>query len=131
MTVTVTSSDPRIRCSQGSLTVAQVNAGAIITPAMPGRILTVVDGWLRAIGGAAGTSTGVYCQDTSGTVIAVEWLIAALTQNAIARVGAANVTSTNVGTILTQNDGLKIIKHGADVDTATSIDYCIFYTVGI
>jgi hypothetical protein len=129
-----TSTDPRVRCVQGSISVGAgtgINLGAIIVPAMPGRILTVVDGWMRAIGGAAATATGVYLEDSSGTVIAVEWLVAALTQNAIARVGATNVTSTNVGSVLTTNDGLKIIKHGADLATATSLDYCIFYTVGI
>jgi hypothetical protein len=125
-----TSTDPRVRCAQGNITVTVANAGIIIVPAMPGRMLTVVDGWMRAIGGAAGTATGVYLEDSSGTVIAAEWLIAALTQNTVARIGAANVTSTNVGSILTTNDGLKIIGHGT-LDTVVTLDYCVFYTVGM
>ena len=127
-----TSTDPRVRCAQGSATVAEVNAGKIIIPDCPSRVITVVDGWLRAIGGAAGTATGVYIQDTAAAATSIiEWLVAALTQNAVARVGASNVTSTYAGTACTRDKGLQIIKHGGDVDTATSIDYCIFYTVGI
>ena len=127
-----TSTDPRVRCVQGSATVAQVNAGIVIVPDVPGRVVTVVDGWLRAIGGAAGTATGVYIQDTAATAgSTLEWLIGALTQNAVARIGAANVTSTYAGVQMTRDKGIQMKTHGAALDTATSVDYCIYFTVSI
>lgn len=125
------STDPRLRCAKGSILVADVNTGTVIVPAMPGRTLAVVDGWMRAIGGAAGGGTGVYVKDTTTGTIACEWLVADLTQNTVARIGVGTTVATNVGTALGGSEGLKVIKHGGDITTATSVDYCVYYTVGI
>lgn len=126
------STDPRLRCAQGSLTAgAAIDTGTVIVPAMPGRTLTVVDGWMRAIGGAAGGGTGIYVKDSTTGTVACEWLVGDLTQNAVARLGGGTTVATNLGTALAGNEGLKIVKHGNNITTATSVDYCIYYTVGI
>ncbi len=55
---------PLLRCKQGQLTVAEVNAGTTVVPAVVGRRYTVVDCWLRAIGGAVATATGIDVVDS-------------------------------------------------------------------
>ena len=122
---------PRLRCVEGQATTAEVNAGKVILAGKTERTLTVVDGWLRAIGGNAETATAVVITDThSSPVTAFSMAVGGLTQNAVARVGlATHSTHTNVGTALTKGKGLKITKSGSSLATATAIDYCIYYTV--
>jgi hypothetical protein len=50
---------PALRSIEGTATVDEVNAGIVIVPGCLGRKLTVVDAYLRAIGGSVGTATGV------------------------------------------------------------------------
>jgi hypothetical protein len=122
---------PKVRVVQGQATVAAVNAGTIIVPPKAGRTITVIDGWMRAIGGAAATATSVDITDTASSPVSA-WTMAVggLTQNAIARMGlATHSTQTNVGTALTADKGLKISKTGGTLATATHIDYCVYYTV--
>jgi hypothetical protein len=122
---------PRVRCVEGQATTAEVNAGKVILAGQTQRTITVIDGWLRAIGGNAGTATAVLITDTnSSPVTAFSMAVGGLTQNAVARVGlATHSTNTNVGTALTKSKGLKIAKSGSALDTATAIDYCVYYTI--
>ena len=124
---------PRIRCARGSLSNAEVNAGKIIVKAQSGRTLTVVGGWMRAIGGNAATTTSVDVKDTKSTpVVAVACTVAGLTQNTILRFGTATTAEFNTATIgLTKNKGLQIVKTGAgDLGAGTSsVDYVVYYTV--
>jgi hypothetical protein len=53
----------RASTAQGQLTVAQVNLGACIVAPILGKKITVVDAWVRAIGGNAGTHTLVAVTD--------------------------------------------------------------------
>lgn len=243
------------RIVKGSAAVTAVNAGTVILAPMPGRVITVVDGWLRAIGGSVGTSDGIDLVDTylhkmadattiaattpavseaesyalsieliadhnthtastayhrsataavtsvaatsEATLIAqvnkirtaqlehyanadvhggiadktrydlvaattvatsaataivlenllvqyhaahivvttglstvfVAWNDTGLTENAIVRAGSTNAPATNLLASTDGADGLRLVKEGADVDTATSIDYCIKYVV--
>jgi hypothetical protein len=55
---------PKLRTAQGQATVGQVNAGHIVVPKSAGRTVTVVDAWLRAIGGAVGAADGIDVVDT-------------------------------------------------------------------
>ena len=55
---------PRLRCKQGQLTVDEINASNLVIPPVVGRTFTVVDCWLRAIGGAVTTADGINIVDT-------------------------------------------------------------------
>ena len=55
---------PLLRCKQGQLAVADVNTGILVVAPSGGRTLTVVDAWMRAIGGAVATTTGIDVVDT-------------------------------------------------------------------
>lgn len=123
---------PKCKVAEGQLTTAQVNAnsgaGTVIVPAVAGRTLTVVDCWLRAIGGAAGGATAVVLEDTAGTD-AVSYVVAALTENVVARAGCSNSTATGLGTALGKSKGLRIARTVSDLTTATAIDYMVLYKV--
>ncbi len=122
---------PKVRVAEGQATTAEVNAGKVIVQPIAGHTITVVDGWLRAIGGNAGGATSVDITDTnSSPVTAFAMAVGGLTQNAVARVGlATHSTNTNVGTPLTAGKGLKIIKNGSNLTTATAVDYMILYKI--
>ncbi len=121
---------PQLRTYYGQLTTAEVNAGEIVVPPSPGRVYTVVDVWMRAIGGAAGSNTSVDVTDTVTGSIAASFEDAALTQNTVVRAGAANTAATGLNTAFTQGEGIKVANVGTDMDTATHLDVCIHYTVG-
>lgn len=120
---------PQKRTYMERLTTEQVNAGVLAVPRSPGRIYTVVDGWVRAIGGAAGANTSVdVTDDTTGT-IAMSFARAGLSQNAVLRAGATNTTCTNLNTALAQGEGIKVANVGTAMTTATHLDVCISYLV--
>lgn len=121
----------QLRCVMGNATTAEVNAGKTIVNADPSRSIAIVGGWMRALGGNAGTATSVDIKDTAGTaVVGVACAVAGLTSGAVLDFGAAsNVTRTTYGTALTAGKGLKIEKTGSNLATATSVDYCVYYMV--
>lgn len=123
-------SSRRMRCARGQLTLNEVKAGTAVVKPEAGRTITVHDGWLRAIGGAAGGATSVNVSDTADTpIVAFAMAIGGLGQNIVARVGVAtHYTGTTVGTPLTPGKGLQVIDNGT-LTTLTHLDYCIFYTV--
>lgn len=121
---------PRVRVAAGRIGAAQVNAGEVIVKPSADRTLTVVDAWMRAIGGNAAGATSVDVEDTaSSPQVAVAFAVAALTANTVARAGVSNTTATNLRLPLNKGEGLQIVKNGSDLTTATAIDYCVFYTV--
>ena len=125
---------PKVRCIQDQLTAAQVNAasgaGTVIVAAGSGRTLEVVDCWMRALGGNAGGATAVILTDTAASpTTLVSYAVGALTENTVARAGAASVTSTNLGASAVKHKGLRIGRTVSDLTTATALDYCVFYTV--
>ena len=120
---------PQLRTYYARIAVADVNTGVLAVPRAPGRIYTVVDGWMRAIGGAAGTHTSIdVTDDTTGTV-AMSFEQAGLTQNAVLRAGATNTTCTYLNTALAQGEGILVKNVGTAVDTATHVDVCVHYLV--
>ena len=123
-------SQRRLRCVHGQLTLNEVKAGEIVVGPEPGRTITVHDGWLRAIGGAAGGATAVDVKDTADPpTVAFKMAVGGLTENAVARVGlATHYTGTTVGSPLTPGEGLQIADDGV-LTTLTHLDYCIFYTL--
>ena len=126
--------NPRVRCAQGNLTIAQVNAasgaGTVIVPKSGGRTITVVDGWLRSLGADPGGCTAFIVTDTaSSPVTALSVTRATLNSNVVARAGITNFTATSMGTALTGGEGLQIGRTVGAVTTSDSLDYCIYYTV--
>lgn len=110
------------------IAIADINSGSVIV--LPdGRTIVVDDVQMTAIGGAVGGTTGVYLEDTnSSPVIVFEFLAAALTENAVVRAGAANTTiGAGWGVPLTAGKGLKVVKHGNDLTTATHVIVTVHY----
>ena len=120
---------PQKRGYLARLTRAQVNAGVIAVPRSPGRIYTVVDGWMRAIGGAVTSNTSIdVTDDTTGT-IAMSFEQAGLAENAVLRAGASNTTVTGLNTALAQGEGIKVANVGTAISIATYVDVYIEYMV--
>ena len=112
-------------------TVAQVNAGATILPAVAGIKYRMLDAALIAVGGAA---TAVTTVDILATLSSSRKLMAGaaaqLTQSALLRAGATGGAILADGASFTQNDAntaVTIGKTGADVATATHIDVLLWY----
>ena len=118
--------------SAGTIVCVAASGNPNITTVGNSRQITVVDGWIRAIGGAVGggSCTGINVATTGGVAIAV-FIKAALTEGAVLRMGTAtNGVAANLNLANAPGVGLKIQAVGADVTTATHLDYCIYYTVG-
>jgi hypothetical protein len=120
---------PYLRTVEGQLTTAEVNAGVVVVPGQLHRQLTVVDGWVRAIGGNASANTSVDVVDSVTGTVAIAFEVAGLTQNTVLRMGAANTTNTNVLAALGVGEGLKVVNNGTAMATATALDYHIDYVV--
>lgn len=112
--------------------IADVNAGYTLLPAVQGYKYRVSDMVMIAVGGAAGATTTVDILATlaaaSRKLLAVA--IAALTQSAVVRAGAANASVLADGASFTENDintAITINKTGAALTTATAIDVIIIY----
>lgn len=115
------------------VTTAQVNAGLVLLPALPGVRWRLIDAWLIAIGGAASGATTVDLIGTASaaTVKLLAAAVAGLTQSTILRAGAANATVLADGASFVQmdaNTAVSASKTGGSLATSTNIDYFIEYT---
>jgi hypothetical protein len=122
---------PKLRCAAGSATSATelTTTGKIIVPGAADRTIRVVGGWMRAIGGTVATATSVNVSDTSNTNEVMVGTAANMTAGLILREGTTGMTCTKLGTALVKGNGLRIKGIGATVTGATSVDYCVYYTV--
>lgn len=114
-------------------TIAEINAGATLLPAIPGKSYRMVAAKAIAVGGAAGAVTTV---DITGTVSTSRKLVAFaqanLTQSAVVVDGGTGGTVLADGASYTANDaGTAILvgKTGSNVTTATHIDVIFDYVV--
>ena len=116
---------------ESNVTIANINAGTVLVPAVTGRTLKVTHVLLRAIGGAVGTCTAVVVEDTTGSPVAsITANIAQLTQNTVVTESTASVVIGTFGvTSLTANQGLQVAKTGGTCDTATSVWVVVFYKI--
>jgi hypothetical protein len=121
-------------CVRTRFTIAQVNAGATILPAIPGFRYRMTDAYIIAVGGAAAAHTSI---DIIGTVSTarklVAFLVAGTTQSTLLRAGAAtNGVILADGASFTQNDAntaITIGKTGSDVTTATHVDIMLRFQI--
>jgi len=115
-------------------TIAEVNAGASILPAIAGQRYRMVDASIIAVAGAAAAHTSI---DIVGTVTGarklVAFLVAGTTQSALLRAGATtNGVILADGASFVQNDvntAITIAKTGSDVTTATHVDISFSYVI--
>lgn len=115
-------------------TIAQVNAGATLLPAIAGFKYRLVDAAAIAVGGNVGGTTGV---DLMGTLTTGRKLVAfktaGLTQSTLLRAGTAtNGVLLADGASFTANDAntaITVIKDGADLTTASHVDLLVAYVV--
>lgn len=115
-------------------TIAQVNAGATLLPALPGIEYRMVDAFAIAVGGAVGATTTV---DILATLSAasrklVAFAQASLLQSALLRAGGTGAAILADGASFTANDAgtaITVGKTGADITTATHIDVSFTYAL--
>lgn len=114
-------------------TIAEVNAGATLVPAVAGRTIRMIDCRAIAIGGAAGAVTTV---DVLGTLTTARKLVAYtqanLTQSTVVGAGHAGGVVLADGASYTANDAgtaVTISKTGSNVTTATHIDVIFDYVL--
>jgi hypothetical protein len=116
------------------VTLAQLNAGITLLPAVPGFIYSLIDAALIAVGGAAttGTSVNIIGTRAGSPVQLLAVAIAALTQSAVVRAGAANAVVLADGasfTPLDVNTGITCITVGSAMTVMTNIDVTLEYTL--
>jgi hypothetical protein len=113
------------------VTIAEVNAGEELLPALVGKAYRITGLLISAIGGAAAAVTSVDIQDGAGSpVVVAVYTQAQLTENTILTentAGAAMGAGFLVGT--TVSKAVNIIKNGSDITTATHFDVVVEYQV--
>lgn len=114
--------------------IANVNAGATLLPALPGYAYRVNDMTMIAVGGNVGTTTSIDINATqaAGSVKLLSVAIAALTRSSVVRAGASNASVLADGASFTScdaNTAITIGKTGGTADTATNIDVIIAYSI--
>jgi hypothetical protein len=122
-------------------TTAQVNAGLIVLPSIPGFGYRIVDATFIAIGGAASGATDVRLLGTrSGSSVALGVAaVAGLTQSTVLRLGTPFATAGTASivaladgashTVLDANTAVTVGKTGGSLATSTAIDFLITYVV--
>lgn len=115
-------------------TIAEINAGVTILPALAGFAYRMVDAAAIAIGGNVGGTTGV---DLTGTLSTSRKLVAfktaGLTQSTLLRAGTAtNGVLLADGASFVANDAntaITVIKDGSDLTTASHVDILLSYCI--
>jgi predicted RecA/RadA family phage recombinase len=115
-------------------TVAQVNAGATLLPAIAGAKYRMVAATAISIGGAAGavTTVDILATLSSSSRKLVAFAQASLTQSTVLKDGGTGATVLADGASYTANDAgtaVTVGKTGADVTVATHIDVSLTYMI--
>jgi hypothetical protein len=116
------------------VTLAQLNAGFTLLPAIVGFKYRLIDAKLIAVGGAAttGTSVNIIGTRAGSPVQLVAAAIAALTQSAVVRAGAANAVVLADGASFTQldaNTAITVITVGSAMTVMTAIDVDLTFAI--
>jgi hypothetical protein len=123
-----------VRSIRQRFSIAEINAGATLLPAIPGRKYRLVDCAMIAIGGAAATATSVDLRGTQAAsgVNLVAAAVAGLTQNTLLRAGAANAAILAGGASFAacdDNTAITVAKTGSNVATATHVDFIVNFEI--
>lgn len=116
------------------VTLAQLNAGLTLLAAVAGFAYRLIDATLIAVGGAAttGTSVNIIGTRAAAPVQLLVVAIAALTQSALVRAGAANAVLLADGasfTALDVNTPITVITVGAAMTVLTNLDVVVTYAI--
>ncbi len=116
------------------VTIANVNAGATLLPALAGYKYRLVDCWAIAYGGAVGAVTTVDILGTQSTssVKLVAYAQASLTQSAVLKAGGTGAAVLADGASFTACDSgaaITIGITGSSATTATGIDVLLSYVI--
>jgi len=124
---------PVVHCVRTRFTIAQVNAGATLLPAIAGKGYRMVSCDAIAVGGAAGAVTTV---DVLATLTTSRKLVsfaqASLTQSTVLKDGGTGAAVLADGASYTLNDANTAITvgvTGSPITTATNIDFVFSYTI--
>lgn len=114
------------------VTVAQLNAGFTLLPALPGVKWRLIDAAMISIGGAAtsGTSANLIGTRAAAAVQLLVSAVAALTQSALLRAGAANAVILADGasfTALDANTAVTCKTVGSAMTVMTNLDVTLSY----
>ena len=117
--------DPKVHSQRTRLTLAQINAGVTLVPAIADRKLRVVGCRMIAYGGAIGAVTTIDILGTQGGsgVKLVTFAQASLTQSTELSAGGAGTTVLADGASRTPCDvgtGITLGKTGSNATTATT-----------
>ncbi len=115
-------------------TIAQVNAGATILPAIAGHKYRLVECEAVSVGGAAAavTTVDILATQSTSSVKLVAFAQASLTQSTVLNCGASGAAVLADGASFVANDvttAITIGKTGSAVTTATHIDVILSYAV--
>lgn len=113
-------------------TVAEINAGATLLPAIFGFHYRIHDMVMIAIGGATSGATDIRILATQAgaAIAALIVAVAALTQSSVVRAGAANATVLADGASfndLDSNTAVTVGKTGGSAATSTNIDVMVIF----
>lgn len=116
------------------VTLAQLNAGLTLLPAVPGAAYRLIVCTLIAVGGAVTAATDVRILGTraAGSVALIVAAIAGLLQSALVESGDATAVVLADGasfTPLDANTAVTIGKTGAAAATATAVDVILTYAL--
>jgi hypothetical protein len=119
------------------VTAAEVNAGHVVLPAIPGFKYRIVDCKMIAIGGNAATATSVDLLATQGASAVrpvVNTIAATFNRSVVLRMGAGGSTVLGDGAsfaAMDANTAISITKQtgGSGLGTASHIDLLLDYTV--
>lgn len=128
------SSQPPSMNLRSRVTIANINAGYTLLPAIPGWKYRLVDATAIAYGGACAAVTSVDIKSTQATaaVALVTLAQANLTQSTVLSAGATGAAVLADGASFAPNDAgaaITIIKNGSDVTTCTGIDVILTYAL--
>jgi len=126
-------SQPVVLNTRHRVTVAEINAGHEILPAITGRTYRIIDVTAIAYGGAVGTTTTVDVLGTQGTgsVKLVTFAQADLVQSAVLTIAADGTVLADGASFVAcdANTAITVGKTGSDADTATGVDFIITYVI--
>jgi hypothetical protein len=129
VTLTVNVQNKRVRA-----TIAQVNAGLELLPALNGYAYRLIDVLAISVGGAAAavTTVDVLATQATAAVKLAAFAQASLTQSTVLRPGVSGTTVLADGASFVANDAgtaITVGKTGSAVTTATHIDLILTYAV--
>lgn len=123
-----------VKSQRTRVTLAQINAGFTLLPAIPGVKWRLVDATMVSIGGAAAGATSVDLIGTKAAAASRPLVIAvaALTRSALVRAGASNAVILADGASFTAHDNNTALtigtqSGGSALTTSTNIDVFLTY----